>query len=284
MKKNIIFLLLITTNLIIGTQPTAKEKQIILHKLVKYNGPKTFLLSYPRSANTWMRYCLEYLTQRPTFHKTHTDKRNQPLGWLANFEIDCAKPPIEKTHVLEPGSFNKHVDKLILIVRNPKEAIQRHEHQLNSKEHLTAKGRGKLYFDNIALFDSWDPQNRILIYYEDLILAPKTTLEQVLFFLNEPPSKLDAFMKDYAEHQKKAIQIYSESNSKAADILFHSKRMKPELRKQIDQWIAELYPMQWNNYLKFRFSEAVLDYGTKNTTRATTMALLNNAMSSSKQR
>ena len=60
--------------------------------------------------------------------------------------------------------------------------------------------------------------------------------------------------------------------------------MKPELRKQIDQWIAELYPMQWNNYLKFRFSEAVLDYGTKNTTRATTMALLNNAMSSSKQR
>ena len=68
-------------------------------------------------------------------------------------------------------------------------------------------------------------------------------------------------MSEYEKHQKKSIGIYYESFYQKRRIsLFHSKKMQPALRKQIDGWIEELYPMQWNTYLKHRFSEAVLKY------------------------
>lgn len=253
----LIFLsLLLITQTLMG-KPSSSEKSKMLATITSYKGPKTFLLSYPRSGNTWMRYSLEYNTLRPTFHTYHVDPRNQPLAWLAGFEIDYTKPPIEKIH--EKKDFDTDVDQLILLVRNPKETIKRAEHTI-SKNILISKG--KLYFDNIALFDSWNPQKRILIYYEDFLTDPKATLERLLDFLNEPPTRLEDFLKDYEHHQKKAIEIYKESLTKAKDLLQHSRKMPEALRKQIDLWIEELYPIQWNKYIKHRFSEEVLDYNS----------------------
>lgn len=259
-NKIISFLLVINANLLTATTHTDAEKEIIMNRLSNYDGPKTWLLSYPCSANTWTRYCLEYLTQRPTFAPYHVDKKNEPLAWLAGFDIDINKPPIEKTHSLVCATFNKNSDKLIFILRNPKEAIQRASFVLECKEDLTKAERGKKYFENIATFDSWNPQNRFLVYYEDLIMEPEKTLGEILHFLNETPSKLKSFMAEYEKHQKKSIEIYYESFSKAKDLLYHSKKMKPGLRKRIDSWIEELFPMQWNTYLKHRYSEAILKY------------------------
>ena len=42
-------------------------------------------------------------------------------------------------------------------------------------------------------------------------------------------------MAEYEKHQKKSIEIYYESFSKAKDLLYHSKKMKPGLRKRIDR-------------------------------------------------
>ncbi len=77
---------------------------IDLHKkeiadICAYSGPRIFLLSNPRSGNTWLRYCLEFLTQRPTFSRSGLYYAMQrPLAWSAGFELDMRKAPIEKVH------------------------------------------------------------------------------------------------------------------------------------------------------------------------------------------
>jgi len=261
MNKTFNFFLAITlANLMVAEVLLNKRERELLQKVTDYKGRKTFLLSYPCSGNTWTRYCLEYLTQRPTFNAWLVDRRNIPIGWQANFEVNLDKAPILKAHRIETEKFDKDTDQLILIVRNPKEAIRRAEYQLDKKEHLSEEKKGKIYFDNLATFDSWNSENRILIYYEDLITNPESSLEKLLLFLDESPSKLPLFMQDYHKHQHNALEIYYDSYSKGRDLLYHSRKIDPDLRKQIDQWIEELYPLYWNKYLKDRFSEAVINY------------------------
>ena len=197
----------------------------------------------------------------PTFHRfNRNNKRDHPIGWLAGFEIDCTRPPIEKVHVRKEirksgGDFVN--DKLILIVRNPKEALSRHggrEITLPMLLGQQAKGNDdpRIYFDNIALFDEWAPENRLLIYYEDLLSRPIQTLVRAIMFLGEPLDYIDDFMNHYDFHKKKAIDLYRESQSHGDDLLFHSKLIDAEYRKQIDQWIKELHPAIWKTYLQDR--------------------------------
>jgi len=260
MRLYFLLLILFAQNLpartLLSSALSTQQMQIFI-QLSQYNGPKTFLLSYPRSGNTWMRYCLEYHTKRPTLTPYNPDPMNRPLGWLAGFELDCTKPPIQKIHIME--KYNKEVDTVILLIRNPKEAFKRQGGGITLTKEIFK--RDPLLFDNIALYDSWNPHKRILVYYEDLLKDPKGTMERVLDFLQEPYTKIPEFLANYELHQQKAIEIYKPgSRTKAKDLLFHSRGMTAGHRKQIDQWLEELYPMQWNLYLKHKFGEEVLDY------------------------
>ncbi len=240
---------------------TSEEKKEVLINLANYHGPQTFLLSYPRSGNTWFRYCIEFLTQRPTFNPYYQDPRNQPIGWQAHFTVDITKKPIKKTHRLSLESYNPDVDQVILLIRNPKECFGRekiYSHLPITPTSLEIENQS--YFENIAYFDEWSPHRKIIIYYEDLITDPETTLKRVLDFLNEPYTRLPLFMKNYRRHKHQALLLYSKSFTSGKDLLHHSKTMSPTERKQIDQWIEELYPLQWEKYLKERYSEAVLHY------------------------
>ena len=250
---------------------TDLPKQELLKQICNYKGKKTFLLSYPRSGNTWMRYCLEYLTGRPTIYRPFLAyENNSPLGWAAGFEVDCTKPPIEKVHnkqEMEQQQYDCQNDLLILIVRNPKEALSRQEKKQLTFD-LLSKNAGAsslryapdTYFADIALYDSWKPENRLLIYYEDLLAKPTQTLKKILLFLYEPIDRLDNFINEYEVHKQKAIEMYKVSESEGNDLLFHSRLINLDHRKQIDEWIAQLYPFIWQEYLRERYAEENLDY------------------------
>lgn len=268
MKRMLLFLLALLALKSHGLNST-QEQDALLKKLCAYAGAKTFLLSYPRSGNTWMRYCLEYLTARPTFHKFNlTDIRNQPIGWKAEFFVDCSRNPIEKVHrrkeLPERSAYNRE-DKLIVLVRNPKEVLSRHgKEQITPAvlqgEHAKGNADPRIYFDNIALFDAWPIHMRLLIYYEDFITKPIQILAEVLRFLDEPLQNIDLFIKDYTVHKKKAISLYRESETHGDDILYHSKKIDPAYRKKIDEWLSQLYPLSWERYLHARYAEEYLTY------------------------
>ena len=184
---------------------------------------------------------------------------NQPLAWSAGFEVDCQKAPIEKVHTkneVDKSYGDERHDLLILIVRNPKESLIRHNGSkitfnfLTEQGSMTNPGMPKVYFENLMVYDSWNPNNRLLVYYEDLITKPKETLTQILLFLDESTEHLDYFMQKYTRTKK--------SNCNYINAI----RENPKQREMIFCFILKrLMP---NNAEKSMdgLSNCILNYGT----------------------
>jgi hypothetical protein len=270
--NGIITCLFLSINLSAHFNPTKAQRRIF-QSICAYQGPRTALLSFPHSGNTWLRYCLEFLTNRPTLYRdTNHPRWNEfliswPVAWQAMLEIDNNKPLIEKMHCIretmlrgknETICLNPDVDKLMFILRNPKETIARVEYS-NFDTLLEATCRiyypHHFYFENLALFDSWPAERRHLVYYEDLITKPRETLAAILAFLQEPDTRLDQFMDEYEEHKNRSLSLYSGATSRGSDPLFHSKKLSAQYRKQVDTWIADAYPELWEKYLQ-RYHES----------------------------
>lgn len=223
---------------------------------------RTYILSYPRSGNTWMRYCLEWLTKRPSFSRFNLKHHvNFPLGWTSGFEIDINKPGLEKVHTaieLQRTNANDKTESLIFIVRNPKEVLIRHIGKVKLVDAMSKAETPEyfqIYFDALKIFEEWRSPRKILIYYEDFIQMPTEVLSSLLDFLHEPADSLPAFLKQFEDHRKKCLQVYKDSKSNGTEVLFHSKSLTPEERRQIDEWVQRKEPTLWSKFLKDRYAE-----------------------------
>jgi hypothetical protein len=266
MNKNCILAFVIFASPSVAVDPNA-SKQSAIQYLRSYRGVRTFLLSYPRSGNTWLRYICERTAHCPTFMRGLYKEIDQPLAWSTGFDdIDLSKPPIEKAHLRRELNGSYHPgNRLILLIRNPKEVLTRVAHKPITVQVLLGTApsnyvKGSDYFDLISVYDSWDPNKRLLVYYEDLLTNPRKEITRILNFLNEPLTALNDFIRDYQKHKKICLDLYKDGESKGEDLLFHSKNIDPAYRLLIDQWINNLYPVWWNNYLKQHYAEEVLDY------------------------
>jgi hypothetical protein len=227
---------------------------------------KTYLCSFPRSGNTWTRYCIEFLTKRPTLEKmgNRIHLYNCPLGIsFKHLGTDLNKKPVWKMHTIDwfnnkfPAYYPES-EHLILLLRNYKEVIPRHCGNLTVDMLKDSAHFQKYYFTNLRIYDSWHPEKRLLIYYEDLINNPEQTLIELLNFLGESTQYLNEFLLDYNTHKRKAIEIYQACNgtsvTKGDSTIHHSKQMSTLEKKQIDDYIKEAYPDLWNPYLS-RYAE-----------------------------
>lgn len=241
-----------------------------MRTLVKHKPPRIYLLSFPKSGNTWMRYCIELLTERPTASfSLKPDAQELPISYTFGHKIDLSKKPIWKAHRESEFNFagykySPRRDLLIIAVRNPKEAIARWMTTSNGADLLSFTGlmHFQSYFNVLRLFDSWAPDKRILIYYEDLISDPRETLEKLVNFLNDPKNKFDAFFDEYEKHKERGLKFYEYnggSQSQGNDLLYHSRKMSAVDRKNIDQFIKEKYKYLWEKYLENRYSEETLE-------------------------
>ncbi len=207
--------------------------------------------------------CAIALNFRPTLEKRRASiaKINCPLGYWFDLGTNYEKDPIWKVHgrqwMKSMGTFDPQEETLILIVRNPKEAIKRHMGKLNLEilnDQLVLN-----YFDNLALYDVWNPGKRLLIYYEDLIRHPELVYRKLLNFLDASDAYLSEFMDKYTWHKKQALAIYAEQEGRPITqgntALHHSLSLPLEERKAIDAYIARQYPTLWQRYLKDRYQE-----------------------------
>jgi len=223
------------------------------------NFPKCYLVSFPKSGNTWMRYCLEYLTKRPTLpisfykdgrHSGHYNIMRYPHDFRHPLNVDYLKFPIIKCHFPEQIfnekflPFDKNNDILILLIRNYKEVIPSHMNKLEVS---------KFYFNILEAYENWNPANRILIYYEDFISNPEVELVRLLQFLNEPPKYLINFLENYKFHKTQCINDYAKNISKPITqgntALFYSKKYSITELIEIDEKIKKMYPILAKKYL-----------------------------------
>jgi hypothetical protein len=204
-------------------------------KLDKWlNAPiKTLLLSYPRSGNSWMRYCLEALSQRPTHGDT--SKRGPakirtlmiqdpaytikhllcPIGMLVPLNIDVEQPVIaHKRHGLHQADYGNG-RQLVVIVRDYKEAVLRNRcYASHTKWTLRPDWRDAFtrelsrYLQPLVAYAQWSGPKH-LVYYEDLLTEPAPTLSALLDFLGISTDGITAFVADIDQHRERSVRLYT---------------------------------------------------------------------------
>jgi hypothetical protein len=169
---------------------------------------KTYLLSHPRSGNTWVRYCVEFISGKPTAKNIKSEKTQIIGAKLPHMNVDLnEKSILNKVHSLPEKKFKKEdqKDRLIFLLRNPFEVLNRRANYKNSLD--IRLGR---YIFNLKCFDMWNG-DKILIYYEDLILNPRENIGKIVKFMGLDINKLNTFMKRYEYHKGMSIKYYCEN-------------------------------------------------------------------------
>ena len=260
----------------------------VVHSLYRQYSKATYLLSLQRSGNTWLRYCIEFLTHRPTlvrrlsfeqFNKewftVKAKKLDIPLVFHFDLPTDLTKTPVFKVH---EASMVRRIrkqhqatdDKLILIVRNPKESL------LTLKCYKPDETRKSIdyfqdfevlfrqYIFDLILYHEWSPEHRHIVYYEDLMERPAYTLNALCDFLAEGHENIQSLINNIDKHKQCTISLYEHvatynpPNAKKNDLLLHSKKISAHERRLIDQAIEKAYPTIWHAYLQERYSEKSL--------------------------
>jgi len=209
-----------------------------------------YLISYPKSGNTWVRYCLEYLT----------DKRTMGYARSTEFEPSVLKhtrdlsPWLIKKHELR-GIDNPQEDKIILIIRNYKEVLLR----LKGENYDLINSQGNTgrfnYFKLINFYNGYKGKKH-LVYYEDIISNLKKSIIGILNFLGEDVSdiKLNDFFNDIENHKIKSLEIYSDSKTKGKNVIFHSNKLSLDRKKEWDSYVENNYKKIFDKYLN-RYKE-----------------------------
>ena len=174
-----------------------------------------YLISYPRSGNTWLRYCIEYIFKRPTIGYTTPgsssfDKKS--IGNFADIKTTGDEPIMIKRHSFEDGCCEEN-DKIIVLIRNFQEVIIRHTQKTDIGSfisNLSGKENEVDYYSILKQYDNWKG-DKILIYYEDLISNLESTLHSVCDFLagNKKEEAVDEIIKNLEHHKEKSIKVYS---------------------------------------------------------------------------
>lgn len=246
------------------------DAEKIVRQLLSHPAPHNYIFSYPHSGNTWLRYCIEVLTQTPT-----ADYNPDPgflalhCGYTCGHPVDFSKKPIWKVH--DASQLNHPAcpcdtrrDNLIFLIRNPKEAVLRYIGDADMSTLFEGNSLGKLmlYFEDLYIFDQWRGP-KMIVYYEDFMINPGFILEHTTRFLNNYDSdEINWFLQKYETHKSKGLKLYDNffgSNTQGNDLLHYSRKLSRADRKKIDLWIEQTYPAMWEKYIKNSYSEEALE-------------------------
>jgi len=207
--------------------------------------PSSYLISYPRSGNTWTRYIIEQISKRVTIDEGRGEKTQNPI--LIKRHDFC-------------GSENKNKG-LIVLIRDYREALIRHHDQkpVDMNEVLNprvSKNKQLSYIDILYGYDQWPADRRLLVYYEDLMMHPEVDILRMMIFLGLWPKKEDqykSFIEDIETHKQSSIKNYETkigpSITKGEDLKFHSKNISIDEQKSYDVFLKKHHPEIFFKYL-----------------------------------
>jgi len=253
-----------------------------------FEGPGTYLVSYPRSGANWLRYCLEAIVQLPTLGVDPFDPKtpldlsveealNSVLGSTLGFTSEGSDILLQHSHRWRHAG--DAVD-IVMIVRNYKECILRDFRgtihptredfikeiaRRNSLDILCHDGGigtpkdGWGWGDLLCRYAAYAGRKHI-VYYEDLKIDPENTLRELLEFLNagelsvspiDIDKKLNEFMTNIEHHNKVSIVLYN--NGVAKSYTRGSKNMS----HHADEFLTKKDRIQWDEYVKENFPTIV---------------------------
>ena len=194
---------------------------------------KVYVVAYPKSANNWTSYCIRTLT-------------GISVGYNHGYYADL-KPNKQK--------IKPHI---VFLLRNYRECTNSHRGS-NEKQKLKdvtlLQPNSQNYISLLKMFDNYDPDKKLLVYYEDLMTDPKIQLEKILEFLEHHNSKkLDEFIEGIDNHREISLNKYHQRFKTKTDgnpdrLLFHSSQLSSEFKNQIDSTVEKSHPELFQKYL-----------------------------------
>ncbi len=216
-----------------------------------YNKP--LLITYSRSGTNWIRYFVETVSKKPTPGQKRVVEGNDYI--------------LDRAHA---GFINaKKYKAIFLIVRNYRECLVRH-HGLQKirnfgsiNEFLKAEKLSQpanWFIKNLEAFDAYKGE-KLLIFYEDLILEPEKNLQEIGQFLGLSKSDVKQFIDKIEEHKIQSINAYTKFNRKSttkgdySQLGFHSTMLTPTEIMEFDAFYKQRHPKLFNQYLsKYEFN------------------------------
>ena len=204
---------------------------------------ENILLSYPRSGNHLVRFFIELLSEIPSYgckgNKMDKEIYKNVFSDTVPFNISKfdKKDCYFKYHTPPPQNISSN--KLILIIRNPKEVLLRHH---NYK--LKIKGGWdsfETYFKNIDYYNNHTGE-KLLLYYEDIITNKQKFINTLYDFLdvNNIEKKnyvLSNINKLYNLSSKGKKRLWGGIKSNSTD--YYYKKIPESIRQQFDNYIND---------------------------------------------
>lgn len=239
----------------------------------------TFFLSTTKSGSNLVSASLSAITRKPISWLGWGNKifdpsfegRNNPSYNRLGLSFVSDKPLLYRTHyglsklMKVPSKLNK----LIFVTRNPKELIYRkfflQSPSLENPDSQFIEEFLDGYLQVFKVYNSWYPENRFIVFYEDFIDQDEVILLQVLEFMDEEPKFLDDFINNKQEYRIRLLNSYNQQHKDTAGgkssigkskAIHYSKNASPEILTFIDEYIKRKAPNIWKQYLK-RFQVSV---------------------------
>lgn len=242
-----------------------------------------FILTNPKSGSHLLLYSIMKITQRPLRGRLpiwhfENDPPCFPPENMMEYPLNFSKPTTywgHEYHLLKP--LNRSGNKLIFILRNYKENISSQlmlKNRSNNQNHdlgdsllneiLNEGMIFKEYLLRLQLFDSWDPSQRCLVLFDDLIMHPEYFIPDVMSFIGDNSEYL-YFIDHYDDFKNELMERYRKkgnSTGSGSTRDFFSKKISIEILQIVDDYVRKNYPTLWNSYL-MQFEEPVLPQDLK---------------------
>lgn len=215
-----------------------------------------WLVSYPRSGNTFVRYCVEYISKQPTVDWPAICER------VADMNVNLSADPIMfKSHRYTGTNVGIEApSKMIALVRDYKECIPRHFKEQSKFKNLfdmfvaeTVGTKNETGADYISILQAYEERKgpKYLLHYEDLILKPKETIKNLAKFLELENKYLDEVLNNYEKHRGMGLKSYhARSFTKGNDIKFHQKSIDKNTLQKMTTYLRQTYPQLFKTYLR----------------------------------
>ena len=189
--------------------------------LEKSQGAVIFLTT-PKSGVNWVTGSLTAITRKP-ISWLHWGRRvlnpvdscrTHPSYNRIGLPLITDRPLLYRTHrdfdQLRQLPSNKN--KLIFLTRNPKELLFRKFFLTSTASVIEdpefIRDFFERYLQAFEVYDSWDPDNRMMFYYEDFIERDEEILLRLLAFMGEEPAYLDDFRMNKQLYAAKLLDSY----------------------------------------------------------------------------
>jgi len=232
---------------------------------------RDYLVTYPRSGANWVRYIIEVISGRPTMGvsplhiKGPLDKPvEQVIRENFNETLDVnldTDPILQHSHKWE---VNDSSNRVVKILRNYKEVLVREYFVYKGKSYL----KRMLHQNHIKLIQ--DPESmprytntlqrfhdhegpKCLVYYEDLKLQPKETIEKLMKFLLESKYQqkvVDKFIKKLKIHENISLMVYSTTTSRS-----FTQGKKENLFQHSEGYLNDTIKLSWQNYFQDNYPD-----------------------------